>query len=254
MTQELSCITWNIHRGLGNDGRFDPSRVLDVLRDEVWQSGTDALILQEADADPPPHHGVLDIATVEAATGLRHMHRDPVHRSTPESHGFLGVIVYLHPAIEVDALRLVDLPGYCARGAVVLDIRKAGMKLRLVATHLSLSQVLRMAQLRTLAQHFQRHDPRQIILCGDLNEWRPWGGWALSKRVLGQAFDGPALPSFPVRRPILPLDRILTTAPGRVLEARVLDGPGIRTASDHRPLCARIGISATTSGKTRRPA
>jgi endonuclease/exonuclease/phosphatase family metal-dependent hydrolase len=229
-------------------------RTLDVLRREVWQDGTDALFLQEADAEAHPYHGVLDIAAVEAISGLRHIHVDPAHRSTLESHGFLGVIVYLHPTIEVEAVRLVDLPGLSARGAVVVDARKAGIKLRLVATHLSLSQALRVVQMRTLAQHFRRYDTRQAILCGDLNEWRPWGGLALSKRVLGQVFDGPALASFPVARPLLPLDRIMTTPPGRVTQLRVLDGPGIRAASDHRPLSARVAISAATSGKTPRRA
>lgn len=252
MTHELSCISWNIHRGRGNDGRVDPARTLDALRSDVWQGGTDALILQEADADAHPHNGVLEATDVEALTGLRYIQGDLAHRSTPESHGFLGVIVYLHPMIEVEAVRLVDLPGFCARGAVVVDMQKAGVKLRLVATHLSLSQALRVIQMRTLAQHFRRYDARQTILCGDLNEWRPWGGLALSKHVLGQVFDGPAHPSFPAARPLLPLDRILTTPPGRVTQARVLDGPGIRAASDHRPLHACVSINAATSSKTPR--
>jgi endonuclease/exonuclease/phosphatase family metal-dependent hydrolase len=40
----------------------------------------------------------------------------------------------------------------------------------------------------------------------------------------------------------LPLDRILTTAPGRVEGMRALDGPGIRIASDHRPVAARVSL------------
>lgn len=254
MTNELSCITWNIHRGRGNDGCINPARTLGVLRREVWQGGGDALILQEADAEAAPHHGVLEIASVEAATGLRHAQSDPAARSTADSHGFLGVIVYLHPTIKVETVRLVDLPGLCARGAVVVDMQKAGIKLRLVATHLSLSQALRVVQMRTLAQHLRRRDARQTILCGDLNEWRPWGGLALARRTLGQAFDGPALPSFPVARPLLPLDRVLTTAPGSVTQASVLDGPGIRAASDHRPLRACVTIGPATSAKTPRRA
>jgi endonuclease/exonuclease/phosphatase family metal-dependent hydrolase len=101
--------------------------------------------------------------------------------------------------------------------------------------------------MRALGQHLLRHAPRQTILCGDLNEWRPWGGLALSARVFGQTLTGPALPSFPVLRPLLPLDRIMTTAQGHVTGARVLDGPGIRAASDHRPLRARVSLGAATS-------
>ena len=247
MTAHLSCISWNIHRGRGSDGLVNPARILDTLQREVWQAGTDTLILQEADEEETPHRGVLDIAGVEAATGLRHVQSVRTLRSTAQSHGFLGVIIYLQPEITVETIRLVDLPGLCPRGAVVVDAQKAGIKLRLVATHLSLSQALRVVQMRTLGQLVSRLDTRQTILCGDLNEWRPWGGFALSHRVFGQTLVGPAMRSFPVRRPLLPLDRILTTAPGRVVEARTLDGEGIRAASDHRPICARVTLSAATS-------
>jgi endonuclease/exonuclease/phosphatase family metal-dependent hydrolase len=240
----LSCISWNIHRGRGNDGRVDPARTLDVLAREVWRPGTDAIFLQEADAEAAPHHGVLDVAGVEAVTGLRHLHGPAGTRLSLQSHGFLGVVVYLHPALEVDMIRLVDLPGYAARGAVVADVRRAGRKMRFVVTHLSLGQALRVMQMRTIAQLLDRLDDRQVILCGDLNEWRPWGGLALSRQVLGRSFTGPVRRTFPVRQPLLPLDRVLTTSPGLVEDVAVLDGPGIRLASDHRPLWARLRLGS----------
>jgi hypothetical protein len=105
--------------------------------------------------------------------------------------------------------------GHCHRGAVIADIRKDGCKMRVVGTHLSLTQILRIAQMRTLGQHLLRRRPRPTILCGDLNEWRPWGGLAFSRSVLGDRFTGPAPPTFPVRRPILPLDRVLAAGSAR---------------------------------------
>ncbi|MDG4647781.1 endonuclease/exonuclease/phosphatase family protein [Roseibacterium sp. SDUM158017] len=240
---EFSCVSWNIHRGRGNDGVVDPDRTRKVLVSEVLGPGTDALILQEADEETPPHGGILDISRIERETGLCCVHTEPTHRWGEASHGFLGVIVFLHPALEVEDVALLDLPGQCHRGAVVVDAAKGGRKLRLIATHLSLSQALRVAQMRTIGQHVFRRGARPAILCGDLNEWRPWGGLALSPRVLGAHFRGPAPATFPIRRPFLPLDRVLATPPFRVTEARVLDGRGIRMASDHRPLAARIAIT-----------
>ena len=32
----FTCVSWNIHRGRGNDGVVDPARTARVLRDEVW--------------------------------------------------------------------------------------------------------------------------------------------------------------------------------------------------------------------------
>ncbi len=235
----LSCATWNIHRARGNDGVVDPARTLDVILSEVWREGLEALVLTEADTERPPHAGLLDLSRLGAETGLVPVHDGPA-RWGAESHGFLGVVVFLHPAIRVEAVALVDLPGRCHRGAVVVDAVRAGRPLRLVGTHLSLSQALRVVQMRTLGQHLFRRGARPTVICGDLNEWRPWGGLALSRRVTGLALAGPAPATFPTARPILPLDRVLVTAPGRVLGARVLDGPGIRGASDHRPVAAEV--------------
>ena len=238
----FSCVSWNIHRARGNDGVVDAARTQAVLCDEVWAPGVEAVALQEADEERPPHRGLLDIAAIEARTGLVHLHAEPLRRWGAESHGFLGVIFFLDPSFRVEDVALVDLPGHCHRGAVVVDAARAGQHLRLIGTHLSLSQGLRVAQMRTLGQHLFRRPRRPTILVGDLNEWRPWGGLALSRRVLGERFVGPAPPTFPVRRPVLPLDRVLATAPARVAGARVLDGQGIRMASDHRPLVADIVV------------
>ena len=239
---EFSCISWNIHRCRGNDGHVDPARIVDTLVNDIWADGIDALILQEADEDCPPHSGLLDIAAVERATGLRYAHISAERRWSEGSHGFLGVILFLNPAITVEGMTLLDLPGHCHRGAVVADLSRGDQRFRLIGTHLSLWQGLRWAQLRSISQHVFRKGPSPTVLVGDLNEWRPWGGLALSPRLLGTAFKGPCKPTFPVGRPILPLDRILATSPARVTSTRVLDGPGIRMASDHRPLFGQIAL------------
>jgi endonuclease/exonuclease/phosphatase family metal-dependent hydrolase len=239
-------ISWNVHRGRGNDGVVDPGRTADVLLSEVVCPDTEALVLQEADEEARPHKGILDLGRIEAGTGLRHVHAEPRHRWSAESHGFLGVIFFLGSAFEVEDVVLLDLPGQCHRGAVVVDASREGVPVRLIGTHLSLAQALRIAQMRTLGQHLARRAPRPAVILGDLNEWRPWGGLALSRRVLCHGFDGPAPATFPIRRPVLPLDRALAAAPARVLEARALDGPGIRMASDHRPLAARIALGSGT--------
>jgi len=241
----LSAISWNIHRGRGEDGAIDPMRTADVLLHEVVGKCPDLLVLQEADEERPPHRGFLDLQRIESSTELRHVHTDRTHRWSAESHGFLGVCLFARASVEIEDLVLLDLPGRCHRGAVILDIRKDGCPLRVIGTHLSLSQVLRIAQMRTLGQHLSRRSARPSVLCGDLNEWRPWGGLALSRHVLGDRFSGPVASTFPVRRPVLPLDRFLAAGGARVVRVKALDGAGIRIASDHRPLAADIEITPT---------
>jgi endonuclease/exonuclease/phosphatase family metal-dependent hydrolase len=239
----FSCASWNIHRGRGADGQVRPDRIAQVLQHDVCTPGLDALVLQEADEDAPSNRGFLDLDAVHAATGLRHLHTSAGRRWGPGSHGFLGVIVFAAPDWQVQDVTLLDLPGHCHRGAVIVDLARGDVALRLIGTHLSLWQGLRMAQMRTLGQHLFRRAPRQTVLAGDLNEWRPWGGLALSPRLTGLTFKGPALASFPVGQPVLPLDRILATAPAQVVQTRVLDSQAIRGASDHRPLRAQIRLA-----------
>ncbi|HBG97586.1 MAG TPA: endonuclease [Rhodobacteraceae bacterium] len=240
----MSTTSWNIHRGRGQDGAIDAGRTADVLCGEVLAQPTDILVLQEADEEQPPHAGILDLGDVETRTGMRHLHCARAQRWGAESHGFLGVVLFAGRGIEVEALALLDLPGHCHRGAVIAELRKDGCPFRIVGTHLSLSQVLRIVQMRTLGQHLFRRTPRPTVLCGDFNEWRPWGGIAFSRAVLGSRFSGPAPATYPVRRPFLALDRVLAAGGARVSEARVLDGAGIRMASDHRPLRAMIEVAA----------
>jgi len=242
-TSVFTCVNWNIHRARGHDGVVDPDRIARVLQHEVWRPDVEALVLQEADEDAPPHRGLLDIARIEAATGLRHVQSGVVHRWGRDCHGFLGIVLFLHPDARIESIDLVDLPGYIHRGCVVVDFHRGGRPLRLIGVHLSLSQALRIVQMRTIGQHVLRRDDRPTILCGDLNEWRPWGGLALSRRVTGVGFvSGAVQRTFPARWPVLPLDRVLVTPPARVRRTEVLDGDGIRIASDHRPVRAEVMV------------
>ncbi len=238
----LTCTSWNIHRAKGQDKRRDPQRTVDVLLAEVLAQGTAILALQEADEQDDPQRGFLDIPRIERETNLRYVQAARRHRWGVHSHGFFGVVLFFGADVQIEDMVLLDLPGLCHRGAIVADASFAGVRFRVVATHLSLGQPARIAQMRVIGQHLHRRSPRQTLLIGDLNEWRPWGGLALSSGVVGLRLRGPARRSFPVGLPLLPLDRIMTSAPGDVRNMRVLDGPGIRIASDHRPVTAQVRL------------
>ena len=57
---------------------IDPARTADVLLREVMAEPADLLVLQEADEERPPHRGILDLADIEARTGLRTVHGDRI--------------------------------------------------------------------------------------------------------------------------------------------------------------------------------
>ncbi|SEW32235.1 Metal-dependent hydrolase, endonuclease/exonuclease/phosphatase family [Cognatiyoonia koreensis] len=237
---ELSCATWNIHRAKGRDGNVNPGRVVEAIGTALVPHADDILALQEADGECRPHASILDVARVAELTGLDYVHNTLSLRWGPQSDGFLGTILFLHPRFEQVHADLIDLPGHCHRGAVSVETKVDGKMCRIMSTHLSLSQPLRIIQMRIIGQYLRRRPDMQTILLGDLNEWRPWGGIALSRKCVGTKLCGPSLATFPTGRPLLPLDRILTNAPGTVKDVSVIDTPETNLASDHRPLAGRV--------------
>ena len=105
--------------------------------------------------------GFSTLTRIEAETGLTHVHTDPAHRWGAESHGFLGTIVFLPPAARVEDVALLDLPGHCHRGAVIVDFH-AGGPARCASSGCicRCRKALRVAQMRTIGQHLFRRDDR----------------------------------------------------------------------------------------------
>jgi len=89
----------------------------------------------------------------------------------------------------------------CHRGVIAAEYAAGGTAFRVVSGHLSLSQPLRIVQMRIIGQYLFRRPKMQTIILGDLNEWRPWGGIAFSKHVLGETYHAASAPSFPTKRP-----------------------------------------------------
>lgn len=239
---QLRCASWNVHRAKGTDGLIDPVRVQRAIGLSLLPAGIDVLALQEADEECRPHGSILDVAAIERDAGLTYQHDCATMRWGPESDGFLGTILFLHPRFGRTFRDVIDLPGHCHRGAVVVEATAAGKPFRLMSMHLSLSQPLRVIQMRVIGQYLRRRPEMHTILLGDFNEWRPWGGLMFNARLLGRQFHGPARRSFPSRYPLLPLDRILSDRAGTVGDVRVVDTPETRVASDHLPISGTVTL------------
>jgi endonuclease/exonuclease/phosphatase family metal-dependent hydrolase len=243
-TPSLGLATWNIHRTRDAQGRCDARRIVRLIAGDARLGGADILSLHEAEQEQPPYAGFPELAALGAATGLHSVHAQAGTRWGADSQGFLGTILMLRAPLAADRVHLVDLPGHYPRGAVVADVTGGPVPFRVVATHLSLLQALRMVQMRTLAQLLHRLPPLPLVVMGDLNEWRPWGGWALHRRIAGRPLHGTACATFPARAALLPLDRILCDQPHALHGTTALRDAPYRLASDHLPLIARLSLQA----------
>ena len=231
---DLTVASYNVHKCVGRDRRFDPGRTAEVIR----EIGADVVALQEADTRFGERTGLLDLDWLERETGLV---RVPLSVSG-RAHGFHGNTLLFRQGL-VRELNTVKLPGLEPRGALVTELElKDGQALRIIAAHFGLLRHSRRQQAGRILELLRQAEECPTLLVGDLNEWRLGKGSAL--RVLQPVFEAPAaVPSFPAGLPVLALDRILANRPGLVRHVEVHDSPLARVASDHLPLKAFLHFS-----------
>lgn len=231
---ELVVASYNVHKCVGTDGRFDPVRIAAVIA----ELDADVVAIQEADRRFGRRHGLLDLKALEREAGLKHI---PTSEE-PGGHGWHGNALFLRKGKVLDMRRLA-LPSAEPRGALVVDLDLPGGELRLIAAHLGLLRRSRRWQVRSILDAAEQGPGMPILLVGDLNEWRP--GRKSSLLELKPVF-GPLSQrhfSFPSYFPFIALDRVIGS-PGLVTAMEVHNSPLAQVASDHLPLKAKIDISA----------
>lgn len=230
----LTLASYNIHRCIGSDGRYEPARIRDVLR----ALDADVIALQEVEVfrDDP---GILDFLCEDSAWR-------PVHGVTlSRSSGEYGNAVLCR--LPIDNVQRQDLSFRQRepRGALHIRTRRAGAPLHVAATHFGLRPVERRTQAEALADELdaiaQGSDaPVVTVLMGDFNEWFLWG--RTLRHLGGRFLPGPAPRTFPARWPLFALDRIWVTPGARSFELEAIRTPLTRIASDHLPLRARLRL------------
>ncbi|WP_240046607.1 endonuclease/exonuclease/phosphatase family protein [Paracraurococcus ruber] len=235
----LRVASWNIHKCVGTDGQFDPGRVTAVIA----ELDAELVALQEVDRRFGRRTALLDARRLAQETGLVPL---PVS-DLPDGMGWHGNAILVRPGTTWRLQRL-HLPGAEPRGAVVAELDLPGGRgpLRVVAAHFGLLRRCRTRQAAAVVAAVARGRDMPTLMMGDLNEWR-LDRQRSALRGLEPVFRGVAagVPSFPSRRPFLPLDRILGCARAPVLAVEAHDTPLARTASDHLPLKALVRLPAT---------
>ncbi len=159
------------------------------------------------------------------------------------SHGWHGNVI-LHRIGDVAGVQKLALPGLEPRGAVLVDFEIAGMPLRIIGAHLGLLHRSRTQQAEAILAAAHPVDDRAVILLGDTNEWRSGGRSALRMFDPHLSDVDMAIASFPSRFPLWPLDRVLTNRHVTVYEMSAIETLLARTASDHLPVKAVIGVTS----------
>jgi len=231
MDKDITLATYNIHAGVGTDGRFAPERIVNVLR----EINADVIALQEVEHHRIGNRDLLEYLAAE--TGLTAIAGPTLLR---ETRHYGNAMLVKSPVLDVNRIDL-SLPGREPRGAIDVILDCNGMRMRVVATHLGLSPGERRKQVRRLIASFESHESAAIsVLTGDLNEWFLW------RRILrwlrAHFQPTPDLATFPSRFPVFALDHIWLTPVNRLNKMEVHTSKLARIASDHLPLKAVVDI------------
>lgn len=227
----LSVATYNIHRCIGKDRRYDPGRVRNVLR----QLDAHVVALQEVELlkDQPD--------LLEYLGSDRPWQILPGITLMRESGQYGNALL---TSLPVESVRRVDLsiPNREPRGAIVAMLVFKAMRIKVIATHLGLSPRERRAQicklLETIDDDHSESPPDCVMLMGDINEWLPW---SRPLRWLHRYFTRPpARATFPTSHPVLALDRIWVTPSTCLHRIGTVKSRDSLIASDHLPLVAGI--------------
>lgn len=223
----LRLASWNIHKAVGTDRRRDAERVLSGIA----ALEADIVALQEADFRLGDRPSALPRDRIAAATGLTPL---PIGRNAV-SLGWHGNALLARPHIHVAGLEHLDLPGHEPRGAVLVDLDTPS-PLRVVAVHLGLLRGARRRQLDAIKAALNRHPARPTVILGDFNEHSRRVGLG---RIATPFVILPTAATFPARRPMLPLDRIVHSPD---LDLIPLSPPAAKghQPSDHQPLLAEL--------------
>lgn len=230
----LRLVSYNIHSGVGTDGRLDLDRIARVLRDEQ----ADLICLQELGHHrDPAHGGAAEPEVLAEALGMRFAFGPNVVNGKWRFGNAVLSRLPIHSHQNYD----LSVEGRERRGALRCDIDLGEEKLlHLFSVHLGLSGAERRAQQALLlSADILRETARAhpAIVCGDFNHWRKGPIEALvrsSMRDVHQIL--PAGATFPSRWPVLRLDRVYVDAGVRPLALRVGKSALARRASDHLPV------------------
>lgn len=226
----ITVLSYNIHECVGCDGRRDPARIAEVIK----QSRAQIVGLQEVHSDSSGEEQLHQMNYLSTVTGLQAVAGPAVERR----NGHYGNV--LLTSCKVLALNKLNL-SYRAReprGAIDADIEISGEPVRVIVTHLGLLPAERRFQVRMLLEALKEQRTRVVLLLSDFNEWLPTGR---SLRWIHSQLGKTALiRTFPARFPIFALDRIWVSPPAALTELSCYRTPLTRIASDHLPLKAKI--------------
>ncbi len=239
----LSVLSYNIHHGVGGDGRLDLDRIAAVIRD----SGADVAALQEVDRHWSARSGLADQAK-ELARRLRMHHayganldRAPAEPGQPRRQ-YGTAILSRFPILSSRNTPLPNTGGE-QRGLLGARINVRGRRALVYSTHLQHDNAEeRRLQAEAIVEEIgSRTEP--VVLAGDLNARPDAPELAAVRESFTDTFEVAGVgdgATYPAPAPTARIDYVLTNDHVGSVRADVI----ATQASDHLPVRAELVLTA----------
>lgn len=229
----MRLLTYNIHKGVGSDRRYQLDRVIEVIRDQA----PDLICLQEVDFNVRRSHFHNQPALLaEKLNRDHHLYQ----LNVPRHEGGYGNLVLSRWPIRRHHHLSLRLRKRKPRGAQMVVIDTPEGPLHLVNWHLGLAEKERRWQANHLLEHhlFLQSAHLPTVIAGDYNDWRnTLAQHSFAARRFHQVTaPARAFRSFPSFLALAALDKVFYRGPVHVGHARIVRTKLTRRASDHLPL------------------
>ena len=226
-TKPLRVLCWNLHHGVGEDGKLDLERIAKVIRD----AKPDLVALQEVDNQCSRSGKVDQTAELARLTEMTGVFGKAMDFG---GGGYGQAILSRHPVSshQVHALPGKGEPRIAFEASVSID----GTAIRLISLHLDLDPAQRLAQAEVVAK-LAETSPQPVILCGDFNDIPDSAPLAAFKQPWTAVPKKAPVFTHPAGKSEIEIDHFFTR--GFTPAEPILVLPEA-VASDHRPLLAEL--------------
>lgn len=253
MSRKIRVLTYNVHKGYcSGNRRF----VLEQMRARIAETQADVVFLQEIHGQHNRHD---DGGGGQGFPGQPHFEyladsswphyaygRNAIYPKG--DHG--NAILSKFPFISWENINVAVFPR-SSRSILhgVIEIPRSRERVHVVCVHLGLLEEERRGQFEILTARLDSHVPRDepLIIAGDFNDWRRRARRHLHAELevneLFLELEGRHARTFPIWRPMLPMDRIYYRGIEPVACKRLSKGVW-RELSDHAALMGTFKLPA----------
>lgn len=235
---EVSVLTYNIHKGIGNDRSYQPGRIVEILE----EAGADIMCLQEVDFQAPRsnHHDLArllaDAMNMEYELGLNVQLKKGAYGNATLSR---------FPIVHTENLNItwgIKKP----RGCLMSRIQTPEGEIAVLNFHLGLAGFERSWQMRMILESsfLAMVKDQPVIMLGDTNDRLHKLDSIVQSGGFRDTYSGKRMLSFPsyTPSPLIRIDKVFLNNRVELLEHRVLLNKRTRIASDHLPVLVKLRI------------